>query len=92
MEQSRAKLRKRGGKQNNATKKIKKFRSPTRTTPHSSAMARKIPPPREAPDPQECQEGHKGRQEGGQHDAEQGEGKFYVIFKNHFSKLEPERM
>ena len=42
-------------------------------------MARKIPPPREAPDPQECQEGHKGRQEWGEqtpNDAEQSMDKF----------------
>ena len=51
-------------------------------------MARKIPPPPEAPDPQECQEGHKGRQDGGQqtlHDAEQGQGKLnWTRKKGHF--------
>ena len=41
------------------------------------AMARKIPPPREVPDPPECQVGHKGGQEGRQQtqteqDADQG--------------------
>ena len=40
-----------------------------------TAMARKIPPPREVPDPPECQVGRKGGQEGRQQteqDAEQG--------------------
>ena len=80
MGQSRSKLRKRG-KQNKATKKIRNWKETWKQEnigpePDSeTAMARKIPPPREVPDPPECQVGRKGGQEGRQQteqDAEQG--------------------